>query len=34
MDIEKYSVIYASGGKNIPHGVAVVIIDEKILKES
>ncbi|KRX08121.1 Pyridoxal phosphate-dependent transferase [Pseudocohnilembus persalinus] len=32
IDIKKYGIIYASGGKNIPHGVSVVIIKESILK--
>lgn len=33
-DVSKYGMIYASGGKNIPHGVAVAIIRKEFLKST
>lgn len=32
MDVSKYGLIYASGGKNIPAGMCLVIIKEDLLK--
>ena len=31
VDIAKYGAIYASGGKNIPHGITVMIVREDLL---
>ena len=33
MDVAKYGLIYASGGKNLPAGLCVVIVREALLKE-
>ena len=32
IDIARYGAIYASGGKNFPHGVAIVIVREDLLR--
>jgi hypothetical protein len=33
IQIEKYGIIYAAGGKNIPAGVTLVIIKEQLLSD-
>lgn len=33
MDVARYGVVYASGGKNLPAGVCVVIVRESLLTE-